>query len=69
MKKIIKKMQNGVGLSYSGIYQTYRLSGKSLNKTSVDRIIYEGLVKRGEEVGYKGYRLELTEKGKNLNTD
>lgn len=63
---ILKKMTDGIRLTYSGIYQTYRMVGKSLNKKSIDNLIWLGYLRKGSDLGMDGYYLELTHKGQNI---
>lgn len=65
MKRIISDMRSGKSLSYSDIYETYRMSIFSLNRRTVDNLFDEGYISKGESIGFGSYTFILTERGRN----
>jgi hypothetical protein len=63
---ILEQMQKGKSLSYSGIYKTFRMNLKSLNRLTVSKLESLKLIEKGEDTDMGSYSMKLTDMAKSL---
>jgi len=63
---ILEQMQKGHKLYYSGIYKTFRMGGKSLNRLTVSKMESMKLIVRGDDTGMGSYNINLTDAAKSI---